>query len=101
MAQYRKIETATSMARGLPGSQGIDAAQEPLRERADQTTTRLRGDEQGVRAGYLLRQRDRAVADRRSSISRRVSATQLDQCRTGRPPGLDAAGGARRAGRRP
>ena len=37
------------------------------------------------------------VADRGRAIPRCLQAAQLDQCRAGRPAGLDVAGGARRA----
>ena len=50
---------------------------------------------------HLLRQHHRPVADRRRAVPARLQAAPLDQLRPGRPAGLDHAGRARRARRRP
>src|SRR5207249_1957487 len=85
------------MAGGVPGPQAHNAAQEPFRRHADQAAACLRGDEQGVRARYLLRQRDRPVADRRCTVFGCLRPAQLDQRRTGRSARLDTSRRARRA----
>ena len=68
------------------------AAQDALRQRADQAAARLRGDEQGVRPDTRYVSHDRAVADRRP----RRSCTS-----TGRGTGSTPARPARWAGRCP
>ena len=73
------------------------AAEIAFRQRAAQAAAGVRGDEQGVRQGNLLRFDDRPVADRGRAIPQRLQAAQLDQLRPGRPARMDHAGGARRA----
>ena len=48
--------------------------------------------------GHLLCQRHRPVADSGSPVPPRLQAAPLDQCRSGRPARLDAAGGTGRPG---
>jgi tartronate-semialdehyde synthase len=76
----------------LPGAQADHAAQDPLRQRADEAAARLRGDEPRLRARHLLHQHHWPVADRRRPAPARVHRPQLDQLRP-RP--------ARSAGRYP
>ena len=77
------------LGRRLPRAQAHDAAQDPLRRRADQAAARLPGDEQGVRPRHLLRHAPSAC--RRSPA--RSSCTS-----TSRATGSTAARPARSAG---
>ena len=89
------------LGEGMPGAQEDDEAQDAFRPGAAEAAARLRGDEQGVRPRHHLRHDDRAQPDRRRAVPACLQAAQLDQLRPGRPARLDAAGGARRARRRP
>ena len=96
-----RCPTARAWAARLRRAQAHDAAQDPLRQRADQAAAGVRGDEPGLRPGDPLRHHHRAVADRRGPVPARLPAAPLDQRRAGRAAGLDAAGGARGVRRRP
>src|SRR5438105_1638123 len=85
----------------MPRAQADAVAPQRLRQRADQAAARLRRDEQGVRRRRVLRQHDRAVADRRRAVSARAEAAALDQLRAGGPARMDAARRARRVRRGP
>ena len=97
MEGRRQAEGPQRMGRRLPATQAHDAAQDALRQRADEAAARVRRDEPGVRPRHLLREHDRFVADRRRAIPACVQGAQLDQLRPGRPARLDDSGGARRA----
>ncbi len=56
---------------------------------------RLRGDEQGLRPGDLVRLHHRPLPDRRRPDAARLPSAALDQLRPGRPARLDRPGRAR------
>ena len=96
-----RLQGPQRLGRRVRAPQAAHAAQDPLRPGAAQAAARLPGDERGLRPRHLLRHHDRPVADRRRPVPARLQAAQLDQLRPGRALGLDPAGGARRARRRP
>jgi glyoxylate carboligase len=73
----------------------------PTSTSADEAAARLRGDEQGLRPRHLLRHHHRPEPDRRRAVPACLRPAPLDQLRPGRPAGLDDAGRAGRARRRP
>ena len=96
-----KLRIAAAWVARVPRAQAHAAAQDQLRQRADEAAARLPVHEQRVRRQdtcYVTH--DRAVADRRRAVPARLQAAQLDQLRPGRTARLDDSGGARRARRR-
>ena len=82
-------------------AQADAAAQDPLRQRADQAAAGLRGDEQGLRPGHPLRHHHRAVADPGAQFLHVYEPRHWINAGQAGPLGLDPAGGARGRHRRP
>ncbi len=80
------------LGRRMPRAQEDHAAPDPFRGNANQAAARLRGDEQGLRQGRLLRLDHRPVADRGRPVPPRLQAEALDQLRPGGALGLDHSG---------